>query len=320
MLKDYSKIDPIIYAEMNSIVNNKISHAYIFNLNDNVYAEDMIMAFVKEIICSGYEAEKINSICKRIDDGNYLELKKVYPDGLWIKKEQLDELQREFSTKSLESDKRIYIIYEAEKLNKSAANSLLKFLEEPQEGVIAILLTNNINLMLDTISSRCQTITFSKNKVEDFINHYKIEENITMYKLLFSVFKIGNLIDIDEEKKVFFDNIISFIKNYETKGIKTIFYVKQYFLSYFNDKDLIINFFKCLILFYRDVLGEKINKKILYFDDYKELVEKVAKKNSSNKIIKKLNILINSENLVRKNLNINLLIDSMIIDMEEIYG
>ena len=83
-------------------------------------------------------------------------------DTILLQKEQLDELQKEFSEKSIFSNKKIYIINHADRLNKSAANSILKFLEEPEENIIAILITDNIYQLLDTIVSRCQIISFSK--------------------------------------------------------------------------------------------------------------------------------------------------------------
>ena len=48
-----------------------------------------------------------------------------------IKKEEILQLKEKFKTKSVYNSKRIYIIEEAEKLNSSSANTLLKFLEEP---------------------------------------------------------------------------------------------------------------------------------------------------------------------------------------------
>ena len=77
-------------------------------------------------------------------------------------KEQILGLQNEFSTKAIESKYKVCIILNCEQLNKYAANSLLKFLEEPEENIITILLTNNIGQVLKTIVSRCQVITFQK--------------------------------------------------------------------------------------------------------------------------------------------------------------
>jgi len=317
MLDEYKDYEPIIYKQMKNALNGNLSHAYLFDLNNNVYASDMILSFVKAILCSLHDTkeEYENCIkCKRIDDGNYQELKKIYPDGQYIKKEQLDELQKEFSTKAIESDKKVYIIYDAERLNLSAANSLLKFLEEPSDGIVAILLTNNSSQMLNTITSRCQVIKFSNNKVEEFIKYNDIKDKITIYKIGFSVFLKT---EIDEYLETFINNVIEFWNLFESNGSKTILYEKQYFLDVFNEKEEISNFIKCSILFYRDLINCKLGRSILYYDDYNEILKKISNNNELNKLLYKLDVLLKKENLIRKNININMFIDGVIIDMEE---
>lgn len=76
------------------------------------------------------------------------------------KKEQFISLQEEFMTKGIENQKRIYIIKQAIRMNSAAANSILKFLEEPQNNIMAILITDNIHQLLPTIISRCKNIKF----------------------------------------------------------------------------------------------------------------------------------------------------------------
>jgi len=313
MLDEYKDYEPIIYKQMKNALNGNLSHAYLFDLNNNVYASDMILSFVKAILCSLHDTkeEYENCIkCKRIDDGNYQELKKIYPDGQYIKKEQLDELQKEFRKKA----KKVYIIYDAERLNLSAANSLLKFLEEPSDGIVAILLTNNSSQMLNTITSRCQVIKFSNNKVEEFIKYNDIKDKITIYKIGFSVFLKT---EIDEYLETFINNVIEFWNLFESNGSKTILYEKQYFLDVFNEKEEISNFIKCSILFYRDLINCKLGRSILYYDDYNEILKKISNNNELNKLLYKLDVLLKKENLIRKNININMFIDGVIIDMEE---
>lgn len=318
MLSDYKETEPIIYKQLKNSKKN-LSHAYLFNLNGNVYAMDMIMSFVKEILChehkSKEEYEKC-ALCKRIDDGNFTEIKRIYPDGLWIKKEQLDDLQEEFSTKSLESDKRIYIIYEAEKLNKAAANSLLKFLEEPLDGIIAILVTNNINQMLNTITSRCRILTFNKNNVNDYIKYSNIDKNITVNKLMFTIWKIHDKTTFIEPYETFINNVVSFIEKYEKNKTKAIIYTKEYFHDKFKEKEDILKFYECMVYFYRDILNYETNGQVIMYEDYIDLIKYVANNNTIDQIINKLDVIINCESLVKNNLNTGLLIDRMIIDME----
>ena len=69
--------------------------------------------------------------CKRIKNGNHPDVHIVEPDGLSIKIEQIRSLRTEFSKSGVESKKKLYVIIDAEKMTIPAANSLLKFLEEP---------------------------------------------------------------------------------------------------------------------------------------------------------------------------------------------
>ena len=309
MLEDYEKKEPIIYKQISNSIKNGLSHAYLFELNDNIYAYEMIMSFVKKVLSNGDD-----NIAKRIDDGNYPELKHIFPDGQLIRKEQLEELQKSFSTMSLENDKRFYIIHDSEKLNVAAANSLLKFLEEPSDGIIAILLTNNINLMLKTIVSRCQILTFSKNKLEDYIKFNQITSNITLHKLFFTIWK--NKDELNEYHRNFVKKVIEFINYYEKNKLKTIVYENRFFEE-FNDKIELNKFFECVILFYRDLLRYKFGSDVLYFDDYIDNIREFSCINTEEMIIKKINTLLEKVRLIKNNVNASMFIDGIIIDMEE---
>ena len=98
--------------------------------------------------------------CKRIDSGNHPDIHMIEPDGASIKKEQIANLQLEFAKKSVESNRKFYMIVHADKMTTNAANSLLKFLEEPQAQTTAILITEQMQKILPTILSRCQHIPF----------------------------------------------------------------------------------------------------------------------------------------------------------------
>lgn len=151
------------YIEKSVINNKKISHAYLIEISNLSNYMKFINEFIKILLCSSNKLspdEKLK-ISRQIDHNNYPDLKIIRPDGSWIKKEQLIQLELEFSKKSLLDNQLIYVIDKAENLNDSSANTILKFLEEPEEGIIAILLTNNRYQVLDTILSRCQILSLS---------------------------------------------------------------------------------------------------------------------------------------------------------------
>ena len=193
----------------NIISFNKLSHAYIIEVND--YDSDYLLveAFVKLILCKN-NVKKVSDlncdkceICRLVDEGNYPDVLVVEPDGKEIKKGQLLDLQKEYNNKSMLDSNRDYIIKEADKLNLAAANSILKFLEEPEDNIVAILLTKNRYQIIDTILSRCQIIalkrktpsnvdsdkalTFIKYMLKNgelFVNYKEILDNIMPDKLV----------------------------------------------------------------------------------------------------------------------------------------
>ena len=127
------------YEIMNNIIkNDKVSHAMLFEVDEYENSMAIIKNIVKLIICNKVDKniKNINcnecNICKLIDTDNYPDLKIIETEQAWIKKQQLIDLQNDFNNKSILNNKRIYIIKEAEKLNASSSNSLLKFLEEPE--------------------------------------------------------------------------------------------------------------------------------------------------------------------------------------------
>ena len=146
------------------IKTDKLSHSYLIELGDVSLDYPFVLLFVKMILCphpvsniDGLNCNRCNT-CQLIDEGIFPDLEIIEADGMQIKKKQLLSLKEEYQNYSLIGHRRVYIIREAEKLNPSSANTILKFLEEPEEGIIAILLTKNRYQVLDTILSRCQVL------------------------------------------------------------------------------------------------------------------------------------------------------------------
>ena len=150
------------------IENNKVSHAYLIEINDYDTDKKYIFDFIKMILCNiSYEKleKENNNIIDLIDNNDYPDIKVIEPEGSTIKKSQMIDLQKDYSNKSLLDGKRIYVVKEADKLNPASANTILKFLEEPEEDIIAILLTTNRYKIIETILSRCQILTLKENSI-----------------------------------------------------------------------------------------------------------------------------------------------------------
>jgi DNA polymerase-3 subunit delta' len=319
MLDNFINDQPIVYRLLkNSKKKDKISHAYLFETNGYSKTLDIVISFAKYLVCKNDYSSDNNcgdcSICSRIDNNNYLELKIINPDGLWIKKEQLEELQHEFNKKALENSKKIYIINHAEKLNTNAANSILKFLEEPEDNIIAILVTDNIYQLLDTIVSRCQIISLNKNK-ED------ISMVTSVQKIANSLFNEKNKIEsyINSDNSVEkINKIVDFIIFYEKNKINTILHISKLWYEHFQTKEEIMIAFDIIILYYKDVINFKLEREVQTFNDYIEKIQEVSNLNEVKVIAQKISVILDLKDKIMLNVNNNLLMDKFILSLEEV--
>lgn len=307
MLEDYKYGQPVVYNMiMNAINNNKLSHAYVFDSNGNSDVFDIVLSFVKLILCKDIddESEKIN-VCKRIDDGNYLDVKIIEPDGMWIKKDQLLDLQSEFNKRAFEGSKKIYVIKSAERMNSQTSNSILKFLEEPVDDIMAILIVDNVNLLLSTIISRCQLIKLNKKVLDNssLVNFSNLIKNSELDYLT------------EEHRLAFIQETLKFILYVENNGLDAIVYVKRLWHNNFKDRISSIYALELMIMFYYDIIKYLSDIKELFFEDNIDSVQAVANKNDFISIAKKIEYIDSAKNNIMKNLNINLLIDKLIIEM-----
>ncbi len=318
MLDDYKQEQPIAYKILiNSIKKDRCSHAYLFETKHYANKKKFALAFAKYLLCPHNSADKDHpqcmncTQCKRIDEGNFTELKIIEPDGLWIKKEQIDQLQKEFSTKSVESTKKVYIIHEAEKMNAAAANSILKFLEEPEENIIAILLTDNIYQLLNTIVSRCQIIP---------LNDHVSDQTSSMLEKVMHLIKQDNDIskeDLSDEKNIDkIKTVTKFVEQYETIHKDVLLSIKQLWFDTFSDKEKMIEGMELLMYFYKDILNVRLHSKIELFIDEKEIIDSLASKLSMNEVCDRLDVIINLKDYLKVNANINLFMDKLIIELE----
>ena len=183
----------LMHEEVNkyleSIIETKLfANGYIFYGAEGIGKKETALTFVKKIFkkysSNGNVEEKINNknhpdfliiepssfikgkTAKSLDSQKAI----INNIGL-IKIEQIRDVKTFLNQKSIESEKKIVLIVDAHLLNEAASNCLLKTLEEPNNGIF-ILLTSQLNLLLDTITSRCQLIrfkSFSSKQLDSFL-------------------------------------------------------------------------------------------------------------------------------------------------------
>ncbi len=166
----------------NQYLNHDNSHALLIYTNDLDKCREDTNNLIKKI----FDDDNFNHYCS-----DFVSI--TSKDKNIILKDDVSRLRYLFQTTSSSKNYRIYLIEEAHKLNSSSANLILKFLEEPPQGVIGILITTNLDAVLSTIRSRCQIINIFydiSNVVDDnqiqLINNFF---NQNKYEMLFNAKK-----------------------------------------------------------------------------------------------------------------------------------
>ena len=132
----------------------EISHAHIIVGPDGIGKSNLANKFARNILGKLEEKEYVDIINYRCKKASF---------GV----DDVREIVEEINKKPFEGDKKVIIIYDGNKLTVQAQNALLKTIEEPPKGVFIILLCESLELILDTIKSRCQIYKLSPlNKKE----------------------------------------------------------------------------------------------------------------------------------------------------------
>ena len=213
--------------------DNKLSHAFLIETNNYELCLNDIKQLLKIVNCpEKYKSDCTEqcNLCKLIDLLNLPSIIIVEPDGMSIKKQQLNELQEKFSTKPVYSRYNTYIIKDADMMNDSASNCMLKFLEEPEDNILGFFITTNKERVIDTIKSRCQimkidyaTKSVVDEKIIEYANEYvrRILENCDLIvNKEFILPSFGTRNEINSLLTVIFDMYMSAISEKYFPGNK----------------------------------------------------------------------------------------------------
>ena len=229
---------------------------------------------------------EINEVLQKYIFNNSIDNLKDNPDVYILKQDEVNitkdvikDLLNKLSTTSQFNNKKVYIIDKTEYLSDTVFNAILKTLEEPKEGIYAILISNNIDAVKPTIVSRCQKIflTSSMDKLE-----------------------------LNKEIEEITNDLINSI---EENGPKTI--AKNYKMyNIISDRDKFIKVLKTMMDEYHKVL-----KSIIEENNDELINKKILDNNNLNTILNKMIVIDNTINMMHNYLNKNLSIDRFIIEM-----
>jgi DNA polymerase-3 subunit delta' len=152
----------IINSINNRKVNDSFSHANLIIGNDGIGKSVIAKYISNQLIREKHNVESVDIV-------------RYYPSSNSFGVDDVRNIINEVNKKPYEGDKKVLILYKCDKMTVQAQNALLKTIEEPPRGVYLILISDSLEVILDTIKSRCQIYKLTPLNKEE-ISAY-IEEN-----------------------------------------------------------------------------------------------------------------------------------------------
>lgn len=326
--KDVIGHEQIVEHLKSALKNGKISHAYILNGADGSGKCLIAGIFSKALQCeAGYgDACDMCHSCHQANSDNH-------PDIHWVQHDKpntigVEEIRTQVNSdiliKPYSGKYKIYVIDEAEKLTVQAQNALLKTIEEPPAYGILMLLTNNIEVLLPTIRSRCITLNFKAvpyEQVQSFLmKHYQIPDYKARVCAAFSQGSIGKAVrmatspDFGELQ----EDVLRILKHVDDMEVYEIMdAVKN--LSEHKVKADIYDIIDMMSVWYRDVLMLKITKDmnlLVYREEYRALNDR-AKKSSFDGLDTIIQGFEKAKVRLKANVNFDVAIELMLLTIKE---
>ncbi|MFJ7828441.1 DNA polymerase III subunit delta' [Psychrobacillus sp. NPDC096623] len=325
-IEDVERMQPTVVKQIQTIVSkNRIGHAYILEGAKGTGKEKVMQFFVQLIYCenptNNVPCETCRS-CKRLKSSNHLNFMQLEPDGQFIKKGQVDELVHALSKTTIEKQRKIYAIHHADQLNTSAANTLLKFLEEPQSEITAILLTDRMHALLPTIRSRCQHFSLSPMSA-GILKQKLIEEGITD-SMASTVCKMTNQVEQainlakDEQFGLVRKSVLKLVEANGRSVQDALMCIHEDFGPLLKEKEQAEQALDLLLFAYRDIVAIKASPIAdCTFPDMISYWKQIALQTTYEQLSKQLEMILHAKQNLHKNMNRTLMMEQLMLNLQE---
>ncbi|MDQ0974228.1 DNA polymerase-3 subunit delta' [Neobacillus niacini] len=310
----------------NSLLKQRVAHAYLLEGIRGTGKKEIALLITKALFCDslieGFKPCENCHNCRRINSGNHPDVHKVEPDGLSIKKQQIQDLQEEFSKKGVESSRKVYMISDADKMSVSAANSLLKFLEEPNSQTTAFLLSEQPQQLLPTILSRCQILSFKPLSPLAMINQLT-ENGVNPMKAPLLAQLTNNL---DEAYELNVDDWFAqaqkiVLKLYEVlrkNPLEAMVTLQGDWFSHFKEKEQINRGLDLLLLIFKDLLYIQLDKQEqIVFKAESDRLRQYALETSGRRLSDQMSAILEAKRKLAANMNPQLMMEELVLNLQE---
>lgn len=278
----------------NRCINNTLSHAHLIAGEDGIGKSKLANILAKLILNKELDREYVDIINYKINKSSF---------GV----DDVRNIIEEVSKKPFEGEKKVIIIHEGNRLTIQAQNALLKTIEEPPIGVYIIILCESLELILDTIKSRCEIYKLTpltKDELYEYIRvkGFNFNDNEIESAIAFSEGIPGRIDRYfnDNDLKELRSKIIQLIKKLSKNDLQIVLEEEESLIILKDNKEEVLNI---LSGFIRDILiyKEVENNSFIINGDKIQEINELTKEIS----FKKLNNMIKTIEEARKNIKSN---------------
>lgn len=266
-----------------TIKTKKIANSYIFSGIEGIGKKQFAREFAKNIMClQGGDCKDTCESCKKFEEKSNPNYEEINSNEYKKDIITIDQIREKIVNKAYEkpiiSNKKVYVINDADKMNEPAQNALLKTLEEPPQYVVIILIVSNDNAILPTIKSRCVIVKFNSltnDEIKKIIGNVSDEELEILNGSLKGYSEI-------EEKVVQYKEIKNTIERLKNDQLLDVLNNSDIL---YQGKDEAINLLNYMnIYLFKENLFDEIKyveeakKKILYNNNYEMTIDNLLMK------------------------------------------
>ncbi len=168
-LRDVIGQERVVRLLLNALKTGRIPSALLFAGEPGIGKKHTALNFARALNClsDGYDSCDNCTSCKKIEEGIHPDILVLEPEKGEIRIDMVREIEEALSFRPFDGKRKVVIIDEAETMNESAANALLKTLEEPPAKSVIILISSNPESLPQTIMSRCCRLKFTPVSEKD---------------------------------------------------------------------------------------------------------------------------------------------------------
>ncbi len=267
------------------VQKNTLQHAYIFEGVAGAGKFELAIWVAQALFCPNRQEDGSPCLecnnCLRIAQREHPDVTIVEPEGLSIKVDQVRAIKEEFSKSGMESRKKVLIVKDMDKMTTGAANSLLKFIEDPEGEITIFLLTAALQQMLPTIVSRSQIIHFPVQEIEERIEQISAHDVPETSAALLAYLTQ----DTDEAVAIYegenFGKLVETVWQWfirlNDKDPEAFTFVQTHLMAAAENREASSRILDLLILVYRDVMAICFDQeRVLAFSKYEMELRKRA--------------------------------------------